>query len=427
MPTEAVLHGPMAKPLRNSGCLRFAEFTVDLLARELRKNGSRVRLQDQPFQVLALLMQRAGEVVTREDLRQHLWPADTFVDFDNSLNAAVAKIREALADSPENPKFIETVPRRGYRFIIKVEPSEVVSPEALPATVDLSAPVPKERLRRKWRIPAVLGVTSLSIVGGLFAKWRETEIPKVIRYVQLTNDGKPKTRPVSFINTLLTDGSRIYFALGTPKGWELAEVSATGGEAITVPLPVEGIIPEEISHDHSRLLFAGGGKGTELPGSPYWVMRLPGGPIERLGDLRARGANWSPDGKRIAYAQDRSLYIANSNGGDPRLLATFDASPFVPRWSPDGKVLRFYLFDVKRGSGALWEISVDGRNPHALFPKWSAGSETCCGLWTSDGRYFVFQATHENVTDLWVRREGEGFFRSRPTEPVQITFGPMNF
>src|SRR5215471_16570334 len=109
------------KPHRTSQRLKFADFTVDPIAGELHKNGSRVRLQDQPFQVLTYLTYRAGEVVTREELRQHLWPADTFVDFDNSLNAAVAKIREALADSPDDPQFIETLPRRGYRFIASVE------------------------------------------------------------------------------------------------------------------------------------------------------------------------------------------------------------------------------------------------------------------------------------------------------------------
>src|SRR5215469_12034013 len=164
MPTEAVLHGPMAKPLRNSGCLRFAEFTVDLLARELRKNGSRVRLQDQPFQVLALLMQRAGEVVTREDLRKHLWPADTFVDFDNSLNAAIAKIREALADSPENPKFIETVPRRGYRFMALVEtPGDIVMKP--PASSKMS-----DRHRVRWLMLTGLLV---GIALGGFGYWVE--------------------------------------------------------------------------------------------------------------------------------------------------------------------------------------------------------------------------------------------------------------
>jgi len=109
------------KSHRNSHHIRFVDFTVDLDAGELRRNGSRVRLQDQPFQVLAYLTDRAGEVVTREELRQHLWAGDTFVDFDNSLNAAIAKIREALADSPEHPQFIETLPRRGYRFIAPVE------------------------------------------------------------------------------------------------------------------------------------------------------------------------------------------------------------------------------------------------------------------------------------------------------------------
>lgn len=108
-------------PRRNGHQLKFADFTLDLEAREVRKNGGRVRLQEQPFQVLALLTRRAGEVVTREELRKHLWPADTFVDFDNSLNASVAKLREALADSPDAPQFIETLPRRGYRFIAPVQ------------------------------------------------------------------------------------------------------------------------------------------------------------------------------------------------------------------------------------------------------------------------------------------------------------------
>ena len=116
------------KPQLNSHGIKFADFTVDLQAGELRKNGTRVHLQEQPFQILVILTQRAGEVVTRQELRQHLWPADTFVDFDNSLNAAIAKIREALGDSAEAPRFIETLPRRGYRFIgsltSKEEPSD---------------------------------------------------------------------------------------------------------------------------------------------------------------------------------------------------------------------------------------------------------------------------------------------------------------
>jgi cholera toxin transcriptional activator len=100
---------------------RFGVFELDFRAGDLRKNGTKLRLQGQPFQVLALLLQRAGEVVTREELRQRLWPSDTFVDFDHSLNTAINKVREALGDSASNPRFIETLARRGYRFIAPVQ------------------------------------------------------------------------------------------------------------------------------------------------------------------------------------------------------------------------------------------------------------------------------------------------------------------
>src|SRR5262245_52874074 len=104
----------------SSAILRFGVFEADLRAGELRKQGKRVKLQEQPFQVLTVLLQRPGEVVTREELRNRNWSPDTFVDFDNSLNTAINKLREALGDSADNPRFIETLPRRGYRFIAPV-------------------------------------------------------------------------------------------------------------------------------------------------------------------------------------------------------------------------------------------------------------------------------------------------------------------
>src|SRR4051812_17984191 len=99
---------------------RFGPFEADLKTGELRKSGSRLRLQEQPFQVLAMLLARPGELVTREELRQQLWPADTFVDFDHSLNTAINKLRDTLGDSASAPKYIETLARRGYRFIADV-------------------------------------------------------------------------------------------------------------------------------------------------------------------------------------------------------------------------------------------------------------------------------------------------------------------
>src|SRR5947209_16201011 len=115
---------PVPQPSSAGRIVRFGVFELDLLAGELRKGGARIRLQEQPFQVLAMLLDRPGDVVTRDDLRQKLWPADTFVDFDHSLNTAVNKIREALGDSATSPRFVETMARRGYRFIAPVNGAE---------------------------------------------------------------------------------------------------------------------------------------------------------------------------------------------------------------------------------------------------------------------------------------------------------------
>ena len=136
--------------------IRFAIFEVDLAAGELRKNGARIRLQEQPFQILVYLLDRTGEVVTREELRQKLWPADTFVDFDHSLNTAINKLREALGDSASSPRYVETVARRGYRFLAPVQRAQDKSPsqdsrESPPE--DLRAATLGARFHRDLEVP----------------------------------------------------------------------------------------------------------------------------------------------------------------------------------------------------------------------------------------------------------------------------------
>ena len=134
-------------PLKNARVARFGLFEIDLSAGELRKGGVKLRLQGQPFQVLALLLEHAGDVVTREELQQKLWPSDTFVDFDHSLNTAINKVREALGDSASSPRYVETLARRGYRFIAPVQapdraavPAEVTSGSKAIANEDSPAP-----------------------------------------------------------------------------------------------------------------------------------------------------------------------------------------------------------------------------------------------------------------------------------------------
>src|ERR671913_215295 len=110
--------------------LRFGAFELDVRSRELRKDGVCIRLQEQPFEILRLMLERPGDVVTREELRQRLWPAGTYVDFKHSLNAAVKRLRAALGDDADNPRFVETLPRRGYRFIAALEDSDTDRAEA---------------------------------------------------------------------------------------------------------------------------------------------------------------------------------------------------------------------------------------------------------------------------------------------------------
>jgi DNA-binding winged helix-turn-helix (wHTH) protein len=134
--------------------LSFGVFEVDLRACELRKQGVRVKLQDQPFQVLTLLLKRPGEVISREELRSQLWGSDTFIDFDNGLNTLINKLREALGDSADSPRFIETLPRRGYRFIAPLDSCQ-----------RRVATVPSRSYRANWLVMALVCMGSLAIAG----------------------------------------------------------------------------------------------------------------------------------------------------------------------------------------------------------------------------------------------------------------------
>ena len=167
----------MLSPAPAGRSLRFGAFEVDLAAGELRKRGVRIKLQEQPFQILVLLLERPGEVVTREELRQKLWPADTYVDFDNSLNAATSKLRQALGDTADSPRFVETLARRGYRFLAPVEGPPAasvpaVTPPELPAVASRPWRVP-----RRWRGAGALLLLLATLAAVLFGLnpggWRD--------------------------------------------------------------------------------------------------------------------------------------------------------------------------------------------------------------------------------------------------------------
>ena len=162
--------------------IRFGIFEVDLRAGELRRQGVKIRLQQQPFQILAMLLEHPGEVVTREEIQKRLWPADTFVDFNQGLNRAANRLRESLGDDADNPRYIETLPRRGYRFVAPVQDAAAVRHELPVMAVEADAPTHLSRARlwtRKGLIVASAAVALLVLLAG-FAYLRRPHLPNSV-------------------------------------------------------------------------------------------------------------------------------------------------------------------------------------------------------------------------------------------------------
>jgi TolB-like protein/DNA-binding winged helix-turn-helix (wHTH) protein/Tfp pilus assembly protein PilF len=174
----------LSNPADSPRLLRFGQFELDLRTAEIYKEGKRIKLQEQPCQVLALLIERPGEMVSREELRKKLWPTDTFVDFDHGVNIAINKLRDALGDSPEKPRFIETLPRRGYRFIAPVDAPKI-SRDGEPSAQVTSSPAEQAGSGSiTWRralLPALLALSLVVVFFSIFRYWRERSAESSIR------------------------------------------------------------------------------------------------------------------------------------------------------------------------------------------------------------------------------------------------------
>ncbi len=411
----------MSRPAIDPKSLRFGLFELDLAARELRKAGVRIKLQDQPFQILALLLERPGEVVTREDLQKRLWPEDTFVDFDLSLNSAIKKLRQTLGDDSENPRFVETLYRRGYRFIAPV--SGHVSPEivAVPApTLRGLEPVKATAEPRRemfWRTFPWLLLTLLIAVIALLYLWRPVPLSQVIGYTQLTHDDLPKC-------CIVTDGERLYFQTMKNDQFVVGQVSSNGGETSVLDTPFRNVGIGDIAWDGSALLIASF-EGTSKESS-VWTMPLPSGSPRRLGDTAAHSGTWSPDQNELVFAKGSDLYVTNTKESQPRKLVTVDGTVFNPRFSPDGHRIRFDVMDPRNGSSALWEMNRDGSGLRPLLPGWNPTPHECCGSWTRNGKYYLFESFREGKSNVWVLPERTRWPFSRP-KPAQLTNGPLDF
>ncbi len=411
----------MQAPAGNLRVLHFGVFEVDLQEAELRKSGIRIKLQEQPFQILSILLEHSGQTVSREELRRRLWPADTFVDFDHSLNSSIKKLREALGDDSDAPRFIETLHRRGYRFVASVNGPPAANAQLELGSPAAAAPDRSERLgtRQKWA-----GIATLVLAATLLFVWLRSPLPppRVVASQELTNDGFPKSSAVGEIyrpDTLVTDGNRIYFIEYPPARDTIAQVSTRGGETSTVEMPIPYPHVVAISSDQSELLVR-----QWVGGDSYWSMPLPAGPPRRLGDVSGDCAVWGPDGK-LVFGKESNLYIAEHDGSNPRKFATVPGDTENCSFSPDGTQLRFTVMNQPNHTSAIWETHLDGSDMHPLIPDWNNPPAECCGHWTPDGKYYVFQSTRAGTTSIWILPEHSPWWRKSSREPVQLTVGPL--
>jgi Tol biopolymer transport system component/DNA-binding winged helix-turn-helix (wHTH) protein len=329
----------MPNQVGTSQVIRFATFEVDLQAQEVRKGGLRLKLSGQPFQVLAILLEQPGSVVTREELQKRLWP-DTFVDVDHNLNTAINKIREALGDSSENPRFVETLPRRGYRFIGPITANGTSA--ALPHSADSRSITGAESAPRTRR-PAALAVLGMVVllVGGGFWIYKQRETP-----------AKPFQRTLTRLT--FEDGLQTG-ATWSPDGRYIAYSSDRGGKFDIWVQQVSGGNPMQI---------------TKGPGH-HWQ------------------PDWSPDGRYIAYRSEDgegALYIAPALGGAglERKISSFG---YFPRWSPDASQILFLTKGFGSGlSSRVYVVRPDESLPRPVAAELTQEMWAVSAAWHPDGK-----------------------------------------
>lgn len=411
----------------HTGRLCFGVFQLDLKTGELTKRGMRVRLQGQPIRVLMLLLEKPGDVVTRDELRDLLWGDGTVVDFDHGLSTIINKIREKLGDSAENPRFIETIARRGYRFLAPVhriaEPPSSLSD--LEAEIAQATQTVQHGIPRMYRflIELVAGIALLAVC----AVWifRPPYRPLSIQQVTWSGHIFPGDMMMESFPGLATDGTRIYFDEIRDGRFVLAYSLFNDNE--THPLGTNSEIAGPtligISANGSQLLVRNH-LAPEIE-QPLWILTTSGSSARKVPGVLAHDATWMPKGDSILYATGDELWIANLNGST-RKLASLGGRAFWPRWSPDGEVLRFTRIDPRTHTPSLWEIRANGERAVPLLPGWNSVNGECCGNWTPDGHDYLFQAEHSGQNNIWALPESWPL-RWFGHHPYQITDGPLSF
>ena len=413
------------------------------------KAGKVLNVEPKAFRALAFLLRNPQRLISKEEILNAVW-GDAAVT-EGSLTRCIWHLRSVLGDDIRSPRYIETVATLGYRFLCDVRAVEdgptllsgdgiaearMESPtavgfhrESLARPGEDTRPRLPVRLHSPW-IAVAIGAVGLAVLN--YWLLRPPARPIATGYAQITNDERSKVAPVNLFATTVTDGSRLYFGEFSGGHWSLAQASALGGETVIISAPFDLPQLADISPNRSELLVANF-TGSETD-APLWVLSIPAGTPRRLGNLIGHDGTWSPDGKRLAYANGNHLNVARANGSGSHTLVTAPSPPLWIRWSPDGKVLRFTLADRSlaalllphASASSLWEISADGKDFHRLLQGWNNPPAECCGNWTPNGKYYVFQSNRNAKTDIWAIREKGFLLRPADREPVRVTAGQID-
>lgn len=333
----------MATPAHPRPSFRFGEFELDAANGELRKAGISLKLHPQPFQVLILLLQHPGQLVSRDEIRSCLWGGNTFVDFERGINSCVNQIRVTLRDDSEKPRYIETVPRRGYRFIASVStqlpPAQVASPDAHAPDLQVVPSKSHETalaLRKLRILPLIVSASVTLAVGLAIYLWISGGTPRELRETQLTANSSDN--PVTG-DAISPDGE--YLAYSDKKGVHI-KLLATG-ETQTL---------SQTSSDWYFAWFPDSTRflGSEISRPGLWSFSLIGGAPSKLLEDGTLGSV-SPDGSLVAFTRntgrvgDREMWLIGSDGSNLRkiLEVAEDAAVQNPEWSPDGKRVAYYI------------------------------------------------------------------------------------
>ncbi|MGH9351909.1 MAG: winged helix-turn-helix domain-containing protein [Terriglobia bacterium] len=413
----------MNNPNNSPAALRFGDFELNRRTGELHRKGLKVKLQGQPLQLLILLLDRPGEIVTREEMRARLWPQDTFVDFEHSLNSAIKKLRAALRDSAAQPRFIETLTRQGYRFIAAVENAERFPPPLAPAVspataeppaMDSAPPRAKAAFPLRWPIAIVAVLLVAALLIGLsrrpFGKRAESTDMSLL----LTGQGDLLDPAIS------PDGAMMAYVKVEGASQKIRVRRITGGQPVTLFHDPGREAAPAFSPDGERIAF------TRYPG----LSRLPqicispvlGGEIVPVVE-GGRDPAWSPDGKRLAFIFERpgraqELATVAIDGTDLRpILAADSTYPFLhfPSWSADGQTLA-----VERSmggvNGEIWllpSLGGAGKRLSTIHP----GVFLHHPVFTPDGKGIIYSSNRSGATNLWYRS-------LKDDTSTQLTRGP---